>query len=89
MITGGSFTWFSRESLLLANNVILHGRARLRCCWAPVPAVHRCAGHGQDLGRPALLQRGVRAADGAGPVPDGVGPLVRWKGASLPDIVTR
>ena len=23
MLTGGRFTWFSRESLLLANNVIL------------------------------------------------------------------
>jgi hypothetical protein len=45
------------------------------CCWSSpargaarhaVPAADRRAGPGQDLGRPALLRRGVRAADGAG-----------------------
>ncbi len=72
--TGGRFEPVSRESLLLANNVLLvrgvrHGAAR-----HALPAVPRRAEPGQDLGRPAVLRRGVRAADGAAGVPDGRGP---------------
>jgi cytochrome c-type biogenesis protein CcmF len=51
------------------------GRGRVRgAAGHPVSAGHRCAGHGQAVGRPAVFRRRVRAADDAGAVPDGRGP---------------
>ena len=61
----------SRESMLLANNVLLVVACAIGAARHAVSAVPRCAGPRQDLGRPAVLRRGVRAADGAAGVPDG------------------
>ena len=61
----------SRESLLLANNVLLVVACASGAARHAVSAVPRRARPRQDLGRPAVLRRGVRAADGAARVPDG------------------
>ena len=68
---GAGFAPVSRESLLLANNVLLIVAMRERAARHAVSAVPRRAEPRQDLGRPALLRRGVLPADGAGRVPDG------------------
>ena len=61
----------SRESLLLANNVLLPSPRRSVLLGTLYPLLARCARPRQDLGRAALLRGRVRAADGAAAVPDG------------------
>ena len=68
---GGSFDLVSRESMLLANNVLLLVACAAVLLGTLYPLVLDALGPGQDLGRPALLRHRVRAADGAGAVPDG------------------
>ena len=68
---GAGFAPVSRESLLLANNMLLVVAMRERAARHAVSAVPRRARHGQDLRRPAVLRRGVLPADGAARVPDG------------------
>ena len=65
------FAPLSRETLLLANNLLLVVACATVLLGTLYPLLARCARPGQDLGRPALLRRCVRAADGAGGVPDG------------------
>ena len=68
---GGSFDPCRASPLLLINNVLLAVACAAGAARHAVPAVHRRARPRQDLGRPAVLRRGVRAADGAAGVPDG------------------
>jgi cytochrome c-type biogenesis protein CcmF len=68
---GASFAPVSRESMLLANNLLLDRRDGERAARHALPAVPRRARRRQDLGRPALLRGRVRPADGAARVPDG------------------
>ena len=68
---GGSFSAISRETLLLANNVLAGRGGRHGVARHALSARARRARRRQDLGRPAVLRDGVRAADGAGAVPDG------------------
>ena len=89
---GGALRAASRaRSLLLANNVLLVVADGDRCCSA---RCIRCSLDAleprQDLGRPALLRRRVRAADGAARVPDGRRPARALEaGASCPTLWTR
>ena len=68
---GGAFALVSRETLLLLNNVLLVVACGSVLLGTLYPLLLDALGHGQDLGRPALLQRRVRAHHGAAAVPDG------------------
>ncbi len=87
--SGRQFEPVSRESMLLANNVLLLVAAAAVLLGTLVSAGHRCAGHGQVVGRPALFRHRLRAADDAGLFLMGIGPMARWRQASLPDLAYR
>ena len=68
---GGRFALVSRESMLLGEQRAAAGRRRLGAPGDALSAVPRRAQPRQDLGRPAVLRHGVRAAHDAARVPDG------------------
>ena len=89
MITGSGFTWFSRESLLLANNVILIAALGAVLLGTLYPLFVDAMGLGKiSVGPPYFNAVFVPLM-----VPAlflmGIGPLARWKEASLPDVATR
>ncbi len=89
MITGGQFTWFSREALLLANNVMLLAALGAVLLGTLYPLFIDALGMGKiSVGAPYFNAVFVPLM---APVLFlmGVGPLARWKQASLPDMVAR
>ncbi|HRH80690.1 MAG TPA: heme lyase CcmF/NrfE family subunit [Thiobacillaceae bacterium] len=89
MLTGGSFTWFSREALLLANNVILLAALGTVLLGTLYPLLMDALGMGKiSVGPPYFNAVFVPVM---APVLFllGIGPLVRWKGDRLPDVFTR
>ena len=73
--TGGGFDLVSRESFLLANNLLLHPVRRPGPVRDPGPADLRGHGLGQDLGGLPLVQQDVPGGDAdPGPVPGGRAP---------------
>ena len=89
MITGSGFTWFSRESLLLANNVILIAALGSVLLGTLYPLFMDAMGLGKiSVGPPYFNAVFVPVM-----VPAlflmAIGPLARWKEASLPDVATR
>ncbi|MFO0443478.1 MAG: cytochrome c-type biogenesis CcmF C-terminal domain-containing protein, partial [Betaproteobacteria bacterium] len=89
MIAGGAFTWFSRESLLLANNVVLMASVAAVLLGTLYPLFVDALGLGKlSVGPPYFNAVFVPLITPALFLM-GVGPLVRWKGDSLPDIVVR
>ena len=89
MIAGGAFTWFSRESLLLANNVVLMASVAAVLLGTLYPLFIDALGLGKlSVGPPYFNAVFVPLITPALFLM-GVGPLVRWKGDSLPDIVVR
>lgn len=89
MITGSGFTWFSRESLLLANNVILIAALGSVLLGTLYPLFIDAMRLGKiSVGPPYFNAVFVPLM-----VPAlflmGIGPLARWKEASLPDVATR
>lgn len=89
MITGGGFTWFSRESLLLANNVILIAALGSVLLGTLYPLFMDA----MELGKISVGPPYFNAVFVPLMAPVlflmGVGPLARWKEASLPDMFAR
>ena len=89
MIAGGAFTWFSRESLLLANNVVLMASVAAVLLGTLYPLFIDALGLGKlSVGPPYFNAVFVPLITPALFLM-GVGPLVRWKGDSLPDVTVR
>jgi cytochrome c-type biogenesis protein CcmF len=89
MIAGGAFTWFSRESLLLANNVVLMASVAAVLLGTLYPLFIDALGLGKlSVGPPYFNAVFVPLITPALFLM-GVGPLLGWKGDSLPDIAVR
>jgi len=89
MMGGGSFGWFSRESLLLTNNVFLIAALGAVLLGTLYPLFLDALGLGKiSVGPPYFNAVFVPLV---APVLFlvGVGPLARWKQADLPDLVRR
>ena len=89
MIAGGAFTWFSRESLLLANNVVLMASVAAVLLGTLYPLFVDALGLGKLSVGPPYFNAVFVPIIAPALFLMGVGPLVRWKGDSLPDIVVR
>jgi cytochrome c-type biogenesis protein CcmF len=89
MITGSGFTWFSRESLLLANNVILIAALGAVLLGTLYPLLMDAMGLGKISVGPPYFNAVFVPLMAPALFLMGVGPLARWKEASLPDMVTR
>jgi cytochrome c-type biogenesis protein CcmF len=89
MITGGAFGWFSRESLLLANNVILVAALGAVLLGTLYPLFMDAMGLGKISVGPPYFNAVFVPLMAPALFLMGVGPLARWKDASLPDMVTR
>ena len=89
MITGSGFTWFSRESLLLANNVILMAALGSVLLGTLYPLFMDAMGLGKISVGPPYFNAVFVPLMAPALFLMGVGPLARWKEASLPDMVTR
>ncbi len=89
MITGGGFTWFSRESLLLANNVILVAALGAVLLGTLYPLFMDAMGLGKISVGPPYFNAVFVPLMAPALFLMGVGPLARWKDASLPDAVAR
>jgi len=89
MISGSSFGWYSRESLLLANNVILIAALASVLLGTLYPLFIDAMGLGKLSVGPPYFNAVFVPLIAPALFLMGVGPLARWKEASLPDIVTR
>jgi cytochrome c-type biogenesis protein CcmF len=89
MITGSGFTWFSRESLLLANNVILIAALGAVLLGTLYPLFIDAMGLGKISVGPPYFNAVFVPLMAPALFLMGIGPLARWKDASLPDVVTR
>ncbi len=89
MITGSGFTWFSRESLLLANNVILIAALGAVLLGTLYPLFMDAMGLGKISVGPPYFNAVFVPLMAPALFLMGIGPLARWKEASLPDVVTR
>ncbi|HMM46515.1 MAG TPA: heme lyase CcmF/NrfE family subunit [Thiobacillaceae bacterium] len=89
MITGGGFTWFSRESLLLANNVILIAALGSVLLGTLYPLFMDAMGLGKISVGPPYFNAVFVPLMAPVLFLMGVGPLARWKEASLPDMFAR
>jgi cytochrome c-type biogenesis protein CcmF len=89
MVTGGGFTWFSRESLLLANNVILVAALGAVLLGTLYPLFMDAMGLGKISVGPPYFNAVFVPLMAPGLFLMAIGPLARWKEASLPDIATR
>ncbi|MBN8763613.1 MAG: c-type cytochrome biogenesis protein CcmF [Thiobacillus sp. 63-78] len=89
MITGGGFTWFSRESLLLANNVILIAALGAVLLGTLYPLFMDAMGLGKISVGPPYFNAVFVPLMAPALFLMGIGPLARWKEASLPDLATR
>lgn len=89
MITGSGFTWFSRESLLLANNVILIAALGSVLLGTLYPLFIDAMGLGKISVGPPYFNAVFVPLMAPALFLMGIGPLARWKDASLPDVVTR
>ncbi len=89
MITGGGFAWFSRESLLLANNVILIAALGSVLLGTLYPLFMDAMGLGKISVGPPYFNAVFVPLMAPALFLMGIGPLARWKQASLPDIATR
>jgi cytochrome c-type biogenesis protein CcmF len=89
MITGGAFTWFSREALLLANNVILLAAMGSVLLGTLYPLFMDAMGMGKISVGPPYFNAVFVPVMAPVLFLVGVGPLARWKEASLPDLFAR
>ncbi len=89
MVAGGAFTWFSRESMLLANNVMLVASVAAVLLGTLYPLFIDALGLGKlSVGPPYFNAVFVPLITPALFLM-GVGPLMRWKGDSVPDVLQR
>ncbi len=89
MLTGGRFTWFSREALLLANNVVLLAALGAVLLGTLYPLLIDALGMGKISVGPPYFNAVFVPLMAPALFLMGIGPLARWKEASLPDMVTR
>jgi cytochrome c-type biogenesis protein CcmF len=89
MVTGSGFTWFSRESLLLANNVILIAALGSVLLGTLYPLFIDAMALGKISVGPPYFNAVFVPLMAPALFLMGIGPLARWKDASLPDVVTR
>ncbi len=89
MITGGGFTWFSREAMLLANNVILLAALGSVLLGTLYPLFMDAMGMGKISVGPPYFNAVFVPLMAPALFLMGIGPLTRWKGDSLPDMATR
>jgi cytochrome c-type biogenesis protein CcmF len=89
MLTGGRFNWFSREALLLANNVVLLAAMGSVLLGTLYPLLMDALGMGKISVGPPYFNSVFVPVMAPALFLVGVGPLARWKGDSLPDMVTR
>jgi len=83
---GGSFSSFSRESLLLANNVLLAAAAGTVLLGTLYPLVIDAFGAGKISVGPPYFEAVFVPLMAPALFLMGVGPLARWKQASLPEL---
>jgi cytochrome c-type biogenesis protein CcmF len=89
MVAGGAFTWFSRESMLLANNVVMVASVAAVLLGTLYPLFIDALGMGKlSVGPPYFNAVFVPLITPALFLM-GVGPLMRWKGDSVPDVFQR
>jgi cytochrome c-type biogenesis protein CcmF len=89
MIAGGAFTWVSRESMLLANNVVMMASVAAVLLGTLYPLFVDALGLGKlSVGPPYFNAVFVPLITPALFLM-GVGPLMRWKGDSVPDVLQR
>jgi len=89
MITGGAFNWFSREAMLLANNVVLLAAMGAVLLGTLYPLLMDALGMGKISVGPPYFNAVFVPLMAPALFLLGVGPLTRWKGDSLPDMATR
>jgi len=89
MLTGGSFTWFSREAMLLANNVILLAALGTVLLGTLYPLLMDALGMGKISVGPPYFNAVFVPVMAPLLFLLGIGPLTRWKGDSLPDAFGR
>ena len=89
LMAGGGFSWFSRESLLLANNVLLIAAMGSVLLGTLYPLFMDALGLGKiSVGPPYFNAVFVPLVTPALFLV-GVGPLARWKQADLPELAVR
>ena len=89
MESGGSFSWFSRESVLLANNVVVVSALGAVLLGTLYPLFMDAMGMGKISVGPPYFNAVFVPLIAPAMFLAGVGPLVRWKQGSLPDLVKR
>jgi len=89
MLSGGGFTWFSREALLLGNNVILLAALGAVLLGTLYPLLIDALGMGKISVGPPYFNAVFVPLMAPALFLMGIGPLARWKEASLPDMVSR
>jgi cytochrome c-type biogenesis protein CcmF len=89
MPTGGRFGWFSRESLLLGNNVVLVAALGAVLLGTLYPLFMDALGMGKISVGPPYFDSVFVPLFSPLVFLVGVGPLARWKQASLPDMAKR
>jgi cytochrome c-type biogenesis protein CcmF len=89
MLTGGAFTWFSREALLLANNVILLAAMGSVLLGTLYPLLMDALGMGKISVGPPYFNAVFVPVMAPALFLMGIGPLTRWKGSSLPEMAAR
>ncbi len=89
MITGGQFTWFSREALLLGNNVVLLAALGSVLLGTLYPLFIDAMGMGKISVGPPYFNAVFVPLMAPVLFLMGIGPLVRWRGDSLPDVASR
>ena len=86
---GGDFEPLSRESMLLANNVVFAAAAGSVLLGTLYPLALDASGLGKISVGPPYFETVFFPLMAPALVLMGIGPLARWKKASLPDLVTR
>jgi cytochrome c-type biogenesis protein CcmF len=89
LMTGGGFNWFSREALLLGNNVLLLAALGSVLLGTLYPLFMDAMGFGKISVGPPYFNAVFVPLIAPVLFLMGVGPLARWKQASLPDMATR
>jgi cytochrome c-type biogenesis protein CcmF len=89
MVAGGAFTWFSRESMLLANNVVLVSSVAAVLLGTLYPLFIDALGLGKLSVGPPYFNAVFVPLIAPALFLMGVGPLMRWKGDSVPDVLKR
>ncbi|NTV96783.1 MAG: heme lyase CcmF/NrfE family subunit [Thiobacillus sp.] len=89
MESGGSFTWFSRESMLLVNNVVVVAALGSVLLGTLYPLFMDAMGMGKISVGPPYFNSVFVPLIAPAMFLAGIGPLVRWKQGSLPDLAKR